>query len=1280
MKPIQAVQFKQTEVTSTKVVLVNQKPDISLSSILAEFATPGMYLGFQVQLLKVSGNQLVEDQWFYTPSIKTVNRHVTIDLFGQQYVGQIVIYNNDPNRPKNFKDKVEAVLWAKSIKSVTGYSSNYYVDNQDYVSIQDRLRQRSEQIITDHVVVQDYLREARKISLVGDVIGSQYFNGSGDIQIPTTITVELGGQSTQHTHTSDDITDQKIQSKPNTIVKRDQNSDIFQHIVHQQLDGNQQTQTKFASPMTLKLGGQVIGQQQFDGSGEVTITTTLAQNYQLANHTHSEYSQVGHTHSEYQPLTHSHSEYSLTNHTHSGYQTTSHTHSEYSLVGHTHSYQPLVHSHSEYSPTGHVHTEYQPIEHTHDQYQLTTHTHAGFQPLVHSHAEYALTGHVHTNYQQIDHTHTEYQSVDHTHSEYQPQSHLHNQYQLTEHDHPQYQIAQNLQTQYQPLVHTHSQYSLTGHVHTEYQAVDHEHANYQPLVHSHPEYQLTDHMHPYQPLVHTHSEYSQTGHIHTEYQQVDHTHSEYSTIGHTHSEYQPLVHDHSNYQQAGHSHIGNDITDQTSEQQADKIVKRDANGDFSAGTISQNLNGNQQTQSKLKTPVEIAIAGQVNGSQQFDGSGSIIITVTGNSGSSGGENGGTFEMPTSILVDEIGIDTFDVYHASLELMDWLKISDGIQEYIIGTVKDGLYLYNPDQDDSILSDMLYIGTNKQFNTVQLDIPLYVSRMFSVSDSILIDSQLLRADVPSQFSMPAAFCNTQSFNQTSNSRLVIPVGQDKYAVSQNLPQLVTGPNIGGYINEDSFDPSYPTPRGIKPIILPVLTSNGIDVDFNVEGCRLVFTYQESSTLNTKRYVLGQIVGNGSPYQPGTIFARKINFDSKDVNYNLYYVCQEHHLHKVILSDYCSEGLYQNEPYSTLEESVLLVSEDHQTNYQTLAFPVSNTIISSNTHIDNVLGFDQMLSQNTLKICYSPATDELTQANINVADPNFSPTEMTVNDPNAGSIQLVPDDPFFGRYQIEFSNGLQYVKYDNQTHLPEIYIYQDVSIGLTVTSYDQDQSVPFPQNPDFFDAQQRCIYSFGEAYMNDGTPSGHQLYLLQQYGRTYIALILTLDGPFNDNDSVDEINEFGIYRQYSDPYDGYGKIIVGLRIQPNIGHSVVIRQHRYVDSYENYTLQQFPGITSEITSQAIEFGVDGNFIRIAYPQDLLRGLSSQQNFQNNQLPPIVLGYSPASDIPQFNGKIGRFQVQPTWQDFLIEKSYNGWYYHGSQIIMSPTQSSNGGQVLIG
>jgi len=44
------------------------------------------------------------------------------------------------------------------------------------------------------------------------------------------------------------------------------------------------------------------------------------------------------------------------------------------------------------------------------------------------------------------------------------------------------------------------------------------------------------------------------------------------------------------------------------------------------------------------------------------------------------------------------------------------------------------------------------------------------------------------------------------------LVIPVGQDKYAVSWNLPRVTNGPNIGASINDDSFDPDYPTPRGI------------------------------------------------------------------------------------------------------------------------------------------------------------------------------------------------------------------------------------------------------------------------------------------------------------------------------------------------------------------------------------------------------------------------------------------------------------------------------------
>jgi len=51
--------------------------------------------------------------------------------------------------------------------------------------------------------------------------------------------------------------------------------------------------------------------------------------------------------------------------------------------------------------------------------------------------------------------------------------------------------------------------------------------------------------------------------------------------------------------------------------------------------------------------------------------------VTGDGGSGNSGNGGSSGIPNPLLVDEIGIDTFDVYHASLELMDWLKISDGI---------------------------------------------------------------------------------------------------------------------------------------------------------------------------------------------------------------------------------------------------------------------------------------------------------------------------------------------------------------------------------------------------------------------------------------------------------------------------------------------------------------------------------------------------------------------------------------------------------------------------
>ncbi|BCD61755.1 phage tail fiber protein [Nitratiruptor phage NrS-5] len=61
---------------------------------------------------------------------------------------------------------------------------------------------------------------------------------------------------------------------------------------------------------------------------------------------------------------------------------------------------------------------------------------------------------------------------------------------------------------------------------------------------------------------------------------------------------------------------------------ANTIVQRDANGNFSAGTITASLNGNASTATKLKTTRTIALSGDVSGSASFDGSGNVTISTT----------------------------------------------------------------------------------------------------------------------------------------------------------------------------------------------------------------------------------------------------------------------------------------------------------------------------------------------------------------------------------------------------------------------------------------------------------------------------------------------------------------------------------------------------------------------------------------------------------------------------------------------------------------------------
>jgi hypothetical protein len=61
---------------------------------------------------------------------------------------------------------------------------------------------------------------------------------------------------------------------------------------------------------------------------------------------------------------------------------------------------------------------------------------------------------------------------------------------------------------------------------------------------------------------------------------------------------------------------------------ASTIVQRDANGNFSAGTITATLNGNASTSSKWASPITLTLTGPVTGSASIDGSANVSITTS----------------------------------------------------------------------------------------------------------------------------------------------------------------------------------------------------------------------------------------------------------------------------------------------------------------------------------------------------------------------------------------------------------------------------------------------------------------------------------------------------------------------------------------------------------------------------------------------------------------------------------------------------------------------------
>lgn len=137
-----------------------------------------------------------------------------------------------------------------------------------------------------------YLEESKTYTFSGDVTGTATSTGSEDVTFNVSVT------DNSHNHTSANISDATSLNTPNMVVRRDSNGDVAVRYVVGGLTGNALTATTLETPRTingtsfnggsnittsswgtsrtLTLAGAVTGSVSIDGSGNVTLNTSVS--------------------------------------------------------------------------------------------------------------------------------------------------------------------------------------------------------------------------------------------------------------------------------------------------------------------------------------------------------------------------------------------------------------------------------------------------------------------------------------------------------------------------------------------------------------------------------------------------------------------------------------------------------------------------------------------------------------------------------------------------------------------------------------------------------------------------------------------------------------------------------------------------------------------------------------------------------------------------------------------------------------------------------------------